>query len=149
MTSPLIIGFYGTSNSGKTTLLTTIIRRFTEKNYKVSSIKQTTHPYSIDSPGKDTWKHAEAGAELVCFQTAVETSFIVKKEVDIKKILKIIKSIGNFDIIFIEGARDDQIQKIRLDETTPIRKNTVFTFNGDINKVMLFIEQQLEQKVGK
>ena len=149
MTSPLIIGFYGSSNSGKTTLITNIIRRFTEDDYNVSSIKQTTHPYSIDSPGKDTYKHAEAGAELVCFQSAVETSFIVKEQMDINSILKIITCIGTFDIIIIEGAKNDQIQKIRLDETTPLRNNTVFTVNGDINKVISFIEQKLEQKDGK
>lgn len=149
MASPLIIGFYGLSNTGKTTLITNIIRRFTEDDYKVSSIKQTTHPYSIDSPGKDTYKHAEAGAELVCFQSAVETSFIVKEQMDINTILKIITSISTFDIIIIEGACDDPIQKIRIDETTPLRKNTVFTVNGDINKVISFIEQKLEQKDGK
>lgn len=146
MNKSVILGFYGLSSTGKTTLVTSIIKKLKEKNYNVASIKQTIHNYSIDSPGKDTWKHAQAGADLVCFQTAVETSFMIKKELSFKKINHFISCIDDYDIILIEGARDEHIQKIRLDKKTPIRDNTVFTFDGDVNKVVSFIEQQTNKK---
>jgi len=144
MNNSVIIGFYGLSNTGKTTLVTRLIKKLTEKKYNVASIKQTTHSYSIDSPGKDTWKHARAGSDLVCFQTMVETSFIIKQELSFGKIKEIISCIDDYDVILVEGARDEHIQKIRLDEKTPVRDNTAFTFDGDINKVISFIEKNVE-----
>ena len=145
MNDSVIIGFYGFSNTGKTTLLTKIIEKLSVKKYKVASIKQTIHSYSIDSPGKDTWKHAEAGSGLVGFQTSIETSFIVKKQLSIEKIIQIVNCIDCFDIILVEGARDKNIKKIRLDETTPLRENTIVTFDGDVNKILSIIEKQLSR----
>lgn len=142
--SPIIIGFYGLSNTGKTTLITRLIEWFAQKNVSIATIKQTTHSYSIDSPGKDTWQYAQAGSALICFQTASETTFILKKQVSMKKIITLLKSFDSFDLLIIEGARDKDITKIRLDEKTPLRENTVFTFDDDINKVITFIEQQLD-----
>ncbi|MDG6219406.1 MAG: molybdopterin-guanine dinucleotide biosynthesis protein MobB, partial [Candidatus Thermoplasmatota archaeon] len=101
---------------------------------------------SIDTPGKDTWKLTNAGSDLVCFQTALETSFIINQQLPFKKIMDIINTMGLFDIVLVEGSNDDFIEKIRLDQKTPLRKNTVFTFDGDINKVVLFIEQQIVRK---
>lgn len=141
MNNPVIIGFYGFSNTGKTTLITSLIKKLIRGEYKVASIKQTTHSYSIDSPDKDTWKHAEAGARLVCFKTSIETSFIIKEQLPIEKIKQIISCIDCFDVILVEGTKDKNIKKIRLDEKTPIRENTVFTFKGDINKIFSFIER--------
>jgi molybdopterin-guanine dinucleotide biosynthesis adapter protein len=146
MNNPVIIGFYGFSNTGKTTLITSIIKKLAVKNYKVGSVKQTTHSYSIDSPEKDTWKHAEAGAELVCFQTGIETSFILKKQLSIEKIKQVLACIDCFDIILVEGARDKNIQKIRLDESTPIRENTVLTFDGDVEKIIGIIDKQFSRR---
>lgn len=146
MVEPTIIGFYGFSNTGKTTVITQIISQLTKRGYKICSVKQTTHSYSIDNPGKDTWKHAKAGAELVCFQTAIETSFVIKKQVTMDRIIKIISTIDSYDIILIEGAHESSIPKIRINKNTPIRENTVFTFNGDIFKVITLIEHQLDEK---
>lgn len=145
MNDLIILGFYGLSNTGKTTLITSLIKMLTEKQYKVASIKQTKHSYSIDSPGKDTWKHAHAGSDLVCFQTAGETSFIIKRQLPLEQIMNLINTIDVFDIVLIEGSRDSFIEKIRLDMKTPLRENTIFTFDGDINKIVLFIEQQIKR----
>jgi molybdopterin-guanine dinucleotide biosynthesis adapter protein len=146
MRSTKYIGFYGLSNTGKTTLIISVIKQLTMKGYKVASIKQTTHPYSIDTSGKDTWNFSKAGSDLVCFQSAVETSFIINQQLPFDRIMDIINNMDFYDVVLIEGSKDDFIEKIRLDQKTPLIKNTVFTFDGDINKVVLFIEQQMERK---
>ncbi len=145
MKKPVIIGFYGYSNSGKTTLISKLINYFSEKEFNVATIKQTNKQYSIDTVGSDTWKHAEAGAKLCCFQTAVETSFIVKNQLEIKEIIRVISELGSYNLIFVEGARDDFIQKIRLNDTTPLRKQTLLTYNGNINMVIDIIEEKLRK----
>jgi len=62
----MIIGIYGESNSGKTTLVEKLILALIEKGYKVGSVKNIhIEDFSIDTQGKDTWKHSRAGARVV------------------------------------------------------------------------------------
>jgi len=143
MNNPVILGFYGFSNTGKTALLTSLIKKLTKKEYNVCSVKQTNQPYSIDSAAKDTWKYAQAGANLVCFNTAIETSFIINQSLSFENIKQIIKCIGYFDIILVEGAHDREIQKIRLDQRTPIRHNTLLTYTGNSNEIMSLIMKKI------
>jgi molybdopterin-guanine dinucleotide biosynthesis protein B len=60
-----IFGLAGWSGSGKTTLLTAIIPHFVARGLVVSTIKHAHHEFDIDRPGKDSWRHREAGANEV------------------------------------------------------------------------------------
>jgi molybdopterin-guanine dinucleotide biosynthesis protein MobB len=57
-----IFGLAGWSGSGKTTLLTAVIPELVARGLKVSTIKHAHHEFDIDRPGKDSWRHREAGA---------------------------------------------------------------------------------------
>ena len=58
-------GFAGYSGSGKTTLIEQLIPRFVRRGLKVSLIKHAHHTFDIDRPGKDSFRHREAGASEV------------------------------------------------------------------------------------
>ncbi len=60
-----IFGLVGRSGSGKTTLITALLPEFRRRGLTVSTIKHAHHGFDIDRPGKDSWKHREAGAEEV------------------------------------------------------------------------------------
>src|ERR1700752_4664660 len=60
-----VIGFAGWSGAGKTTLLTRAIPLLTGKGLSVSVIKHAHHKFDVDKPGKDSFRHREAGAEEV------------------------------------------------------------------------------------
>jgi len=60
-----IFGFAGWSGSGKTTLIEQLIPRFTKRGLKVSMIKHAHHSFDVDQPGKDSWRHRQAGASEV------------------------------------------------------------------------------------
>ena len=60
-----IFGLAGWSGSGKTTLLTGIIPELTARGLSVSTIKHAHHEFDIDRPGKDSWRHRQAGAREV------------------------------------------------------------------------------------
>ena len=60
-----IFGLAGWSGSGKTTLLTAIIPHFVARGLVVSTIKHAHHEFDIDRPGKDSWRHRQAGASEV------------------------------------------------------------------------------------
>jgi len=60
-----VFGFAGWSGSGKTTLVERLIPEFTARDLRVSVIKHAHHGFDLDKPGKDSWRHREAGATQV------------------------------------------------------------------------------------
>jgi molybdopterin-guanine dinucleotide biosynthesis protein B len=65
-----VFGIAGWSGSGKTTLLTAIIPEFVARGVTVSTIKHAHHEFDIDRPGKDSWRHREAGATEVMISSS-------------------------------------------------------------------------------
>eukprot|EP01041_Mallomonas_annulata_P033500 gene33500-56134_t len=57
-----VVGFAGFSGSGKTTLVEQLIPALKLRGQRVSVVKHAHHSFDIDHPGKDTWRHREAGA---------------------------------------------------------------------------------------
>jgi molybdopterin-guanine dinucleotide biosynthesis adapter protein len=57
-----IFGVAGWSGSGKTTLITALIPEFVSRGLSVSTLKHAHHSFDIDQPGKDSWRHRQAGA---------------------------------------------------------------------------------------
>ncbi|KAB2968284.1 molybdopterin-guanine dinucleotide biosynthesis protein B, partial [Zoogloea sp.] len=57
-----VFGFAGWSGSGKTTLIERVIPEITRRGLRVSVIKHAHHGFDVDKPGKDSWRHREAGA---------------------------------------------------------------------------------------
>jgi molybdopterin-guanine dinucleotide biosynthesis adapter protein len=60
-----VFGLAGWSGSGKTTLMTALIPEFVSRGITVSTVKHAHHAFDIDRPGKDSWRHREAGAREV------------------------------------------------------------------------------------
>lgn len=60
-----VFGFAGYSGAGKTTLIEKLIPRFTARGLTVSLIKHTHHDFDLDQPGKDSYRHRQAGAREV------------------------------------------------------------------------------------
>ena len=57
-----VFGFAGWSGSGKTTLIESLIPRFVKRGLRVSLIKHAHHTFDVDQPGKDSYRHRQAGA---------------------------------------------------------------------------------------
>jgi molybdopterin-guanine dinucleotide biosynthesis protein B len=132
---PLVLGFYGESDSGKTTLVERLILELTREGNRVAAVKRTDQPISIDSSGKDTNRYAQAGAQLVVFSTQVETAFLVKEKNDEAEIIAKTQFLGVFDFIFVEGANEKQTPKIRLGNIAE-RENTLFAYDGNFEKLL-------------
>jgi molybdopterin-guanine dinucleotide biosynthesis protein B len=60
-----VFGFAGWSGSGKTTLIEGLIPRFVARGLRVSLVKHAHHSFDVDQPGKDSWRHRQAGAAEV------------------------------------------------------------------------------------
>ena len=58
----LILAVSGVKNSGKTTLIASLLSKLKQKGLKTAVIKHDGHEFEADIPGTDTWRFGEAGA---------------------------------------------------------------------------------------
>ncbi len=72
----------GRKNSGKTTLIVELVEHLTSRGYRVGTIKHTHHRHELDVPGKDSFKHRQAGAAPVAILTPGMTAVFRPVEED-------------------------------------------------------------------
>jgi molybdopterin-guanine dinucleotide biosynthesis protein B len=100
-----LITVIGKSGSGKTTLLVKLIAEFKGRGYKVATIKHHSHSgFDIDKPGKDSWRHAQAGSDhvVVAAPDKIASYRLLERELSLDEISAEIQGV---DIILVEGYR--------------------------------------------
>ena len=110
-----VIGLAGWSGSGKTTLLTRLIPVLREQGLRVSVIKHAHHKFDVDVPGKDSWRHREAGAEEVLVSSANRWALMHElrgqRELRLPELLK---KMSRVDLVVIEGYKSEPHRKIEV-----------------------------------
>ena len=97
-----IFSFFGSSSSGKTTIIANIISELSG-NMKIGYIKNIPHNnISLDTEYKDTWKMENAGAYRIYGLAPSRTYSMVRKETIPDEI---IEKENDVDIFIIEGFR--------------------------------------------
>lgn len=106
-----IVSIVGKKNTGKTSLTVKIIEELTKRGYNVASIKHSHHSIEMDKENTDTWKHKQAGANLVV-GVGSTTFFNARQKMDLNRILFLIKHLDKFDFVIIEGYKSYNYPKI-------------------------------------
>jgi molybdopterin-guanine dinucleotide biosynthesis adapter protein len=109
-----VVSIVGRSKSGKTTLLEKIIPELKRRGYKVGTVKHHAHAgFDIDIPGKDTWRHAQAGSDHVVIAAPDKIASIrrVAREFLLDEI---IVDMQDVDIILTEGYKRADKPKIEI-----------------------------------
>ena len=106
-----IVSIVGKKNTGKTSLTVKIIEELTRRGYNVASIKHSHHTIEMDKENTDTWKHKQAGANLVV-GVGSTTFFNARKEQTLNRILYLLKHFDDFDFVIIEGYKSYNYPKI-------------------------------------
>jgi len=109
-----IISVVGRSDVGKTTLLEKLIPELKRRGYRVATVKHHAHPgFEIDRPGKDSWRHAQAGSDHVVIAAPDKVASI--RRVDREPTLdEIAATITDVDIILTEGYKRTDKPKIEV-----------------------------------
>jgi len=110
---PVISIVGGKSNSGKTTLLEKIIREAKCRGWKVATLKHDVHGFEMDQPGKDTWRHAQAGADVVAISSPYKIAILESVPKD-QPLDEVIARIHGVDVIFTEGYKFENKPKIEV-----------------------------------
>ncbi len=110
-----VFGFAGYSGAGKTTLIEQLIPRFAARGLKVSLIKHTHHDFDVDKPGKDSWRHRQAGASevlLTCDQRWVLMHELRgAPEPTLEEQLAVLSPC---DLVLVEGFKQTPISKLEI-----------------------------------
>ena len=111
-----VFGFAGYSGSGKTTLIEQLIPRFVARGLKVSLIKHAHHGFDIDRPGKDSWRHREAGCSEVLLTSNQRWVLMHELRGEREPVLEEqIKMLSPCDLALVEGYKtNDLIPKLEV-----------------------------------
>jgi molybdopterin-guanine dinucleotide biosynthesis protein B len=110
-----ILSVVGRSNSGKTTLLEKLIRELVARGRQVGTIKHHYHgPVTVDVPGKDSWRHRQAGARAVAL-TSPEMFFAVRDAPGGLSLETIVhRALDGVDLVLTEGFKTGPMPKIEV-----------------------------------
>jgi molybdopterin-guanine dinucleotide biosynthesis protein B len=110
-----LFGFAGWSGSGKTTLIERLIPRLVARGATVSLIKHAHHSFDIDQPGKDSWRHREAGCSEVLVTSAVRYALV--HELRGRRELTLTEAVARVapcDLLLVEGFKRSPLPKLEV-----------------------------------
>lgn len=111
-----VLVIVGHSGMGKTTLLERLIPALKARGQRVSVVKHAHHRFEMDHPGKDTWRHREAGAfEVVAAspqRLVLQREFEQTVELSVHQVLA--ELYPGVDWVLVEGYRDSNLPKLEV-----------------------------------
>ena len=110
-----VFGFAGYSGSGKTTLIEQLIPRFVTRGLRVSLIKHAHHSFDVDQPGKDSYRHREAGATEILLTSAHRWVLMHELRGEPEPWLREqLRLFSPCDLVLVEGYKSADIPKIEV-----------------------------------
>ena len=110
-----VFGIAGWSGSGKTTLLESLIAFLVRDGLKVSTLKHAHHDAETDTPGKDSWRHREAGAHEVLLVTGSRWALMHELRDEPEPTLgEMLNRLSPCDLVLVEGFKREAIPKLEV-----------------------------------
>ena len=106
-----VLQIVGYKNSGKTTLLCGLVRRFRAEGFTVAAIKHDAHGFDFDRPGTDTRKMADAGADFVAIASPHRTAWTRNRSLSLDELIGLA---AGADLALVEGFKDAPHPKLVL-----------------------------------
>jgi molybdopterin-guanine dinucleotide biosynthesis protein B/molybdopterin-guanine dinucleotide biosynthesis protein len=111
---PALVAIVGKSDSGKTTLIEKLLPELRKLGLRVGTVKHDAHSFEIDHPGKDSWRHGQAGAEAYVVSSATQLAYISKLngEMPLGDIAR--RFFAGFDLVVAEGYKRSSAHRVEL-----------------------------------
>jgi molybdopterin-guanine dinucleotide biosynthesis adapter protein len=110
-----VIGLAGWSGAGKTTLLTRVIPHLLKDGLRVSVIKHAHHAFDVDVPGKDSWRHREAGASEVLVSSSQRWALMHElRGAAEPRLPELLAKMSQVDLVVVEGFKRELLRKIEV-----------------------------------
>lgn len=111
--TPPMVCIVGFSGSGKTTITVALVSALKQRGFCVGAIKHDVHGFEMDRPGKDSWRHKQAGASTTIISSPSQIGMVMDVEHDHHP-LELAPLLGGMDIILVEGFKRADLPKIEV-----------------------------------
>ena len=110
-----IVTIVGKSGSGKTTLIEKLLAEFRRRGYRIGTVKHHLHDFEVDKEGKDSWRHARAGADTVVVASPHKLAVVKDMhQTDIPLETLAERYIHDVDLILAEGYKSGTYHKVEI-----------------------------------
>ena len=111
---PPVVSIVGKSKSGKTTLMEKLVEELKSRDYRVATIKHAPEGMTFDEPGKDSWRHIQAGSEATAIASP-DRMVLIRPIARALTLDEIVRFFGeDYDIILAEGFKQGNAPKIEV-----------------------------------
>jgi molybdopterin-guanine dinucleotide biosynthesis adapter protein len=110
-----VLGLAGWSGSGKTTLLVALLPELTRRGLAVSTVKHAHHAFDVDRPGKDSWRHREAGAREVLISSGRRWALMHElRGAPEPRLDDLLARLSPVDLVLVEGFKAERREKLEV-----------------------------------
>ena len=109
-----VLGIVGWSGSGKTTLITALLPLLRAHGLSVSTVKHAHHGFDMDRPGKDSFRHREAGAREVLIATGKRWALLHEVDGDEPPLPELLSRLSPVDLVLVEGFKSHIFAKLEV-----------------------------------
>lgn len=124
--SVALLSIVGYSNSGKTTLMEKLVASFTAQGLRIATIKHSHHQPEMDTPGKDSWRHKQAGAEASLLVGPERMLMVSDVHEALNPQLLASRLFADYDLVLVEGyasVAGPKIEVVRAERSQELRCN--------------------------
>ena len=114
MSAVPVVSVVGHSNVGKTTLMERLIGELKRRGLRIATIKHDVYDFDIDRPGKDSWRHAQAGSDLVVIASPHRVAMIARTEQELRLDEIVARLPLEVDLVLTEGYKREDKPKIEV-----------------------------------
>ncbi|KAJ57174.1 molybdopterin-guanine dinucleotide biosynthesis protein MobB [Actibacterium mucosum KCTC 23349] len=113
-----IYGITGWKNGGKTGLVERLVAEITARGFAVSTIKHAHHRTDVDQPGRDSFRHREAGAQQVLLSSPNRWALMSElRDAPEPTLDELLGHLSPVDLVLIEGYKRDAHPKVEAFRT--------------------------------
>jgi molybdopterin-guanine dinucleotide biosynthesis protein B len=110
-----VIGIAGYSGSGKTTLIEKVIPLLVAEGLRVSLIKHAHHEFDVDQPGKDSFRHRQAGCTEVLVSSGQRWALMHElRDAPEPPLTEQLRHFSPCDVVIVEGYKGEAIPRIEV-----------------------------------
>lgn len=109
-----VYGVIGWKNAGKTGLMERLVAEIAGRGLSVSTVKHVHHDVDLDQPGKDTYRHRQAGAAEVVLASARRFALLREHRGAEPDLAEVLARLAPVDLVLVEGYKRDAHFKVEV-----------------------------------